>query len=468
MIRDNKIEGYRKELNFYTRNYIIPKMFINRDELLSSENKITRKKILAILEAGIKSVNPYNCVQNTIKIINNEIIIDDVKYNINSYKNIFIIGAGKASIPMVTAIVDIFSDRAQGFVNSLEDDKIGNIICNKSSHPIPDINGENGAKEIFNIAQNAKANDLILCLISGGGSAMMPLPENGISLENKMEITKILLKCGANIYEINAVRKHLSGIKGGKLSKIAYPAQIISLILSDVVGDPLDSIASGPTAPDSTTFNDVFNILNKYNLEDKLPENIKRYLDLKNNETPKKGDKIFENVRNVIIGNNKKALINSSNKAKELGYNTLLLTSFLEGEAREVGIVLMSLAKEILKYNKPIKKPAMILCGGETTVTLKRDGKGGRNQELILGALRDLPENVTIASIGTDGIDGNSNAAGAIADFDVLKVARIKKLNIDEYLKYNNSNSFFKKTNGQIITGVTGTNVADIMVISIE
>lgn len=442
-------------------------MFKNRDRLLSS-NKDSRKKILEVLESAIRGVEPYNCVKENIKIMGNELIIGNERYNLNSFENIYVIGAGKASMQMAKAVVDIFGMRVKGFVNSMENKEIGNIVCNKSSHPIPDKNGERGAKEIYKIAKNAAQNDLILCLISGGGSAMMPLPDKGIKLEDKIEITKLLLKCGANIYEINALRKHLSKIKGGKLAKVAYPAKTISLILSDVVSDSLDSIASGPTSPDTTNFEDAINILKKYELIDKIPKNVRKHLESKKNETPKKGDKIFENVRNIIIGNNKKALIFAERRAKKLGYNTLILTSFLEGEAKEVGIVLMSFAKEILKYNEPVKKPAMLIFGGETTVSLKGGGKGGRNQELALSALAKKPKNVTIASIGTDGIDGNSNAGGAIADDETLNLAKKQNLNIEEYLRNNDSNKFFELTNSLLITGPTGTNVADVVVLAIE
>ena len=443
-------------------------VFKNKKELLTVPNKKSREDILKVFESGIKAVNPYISTKKMIKIKGDKLILDSDIYQLNSFENIYVIGAGKASIQMVRAIFEIFGNRISGYVNSLENKEIGNIICNKSCHPIPDKNGEIGATNIYEIAKNAGKNDLIICLISGGGSAMMPLPENGISLKDKIEVTKLLLECGANINEINAVRKHLSKIKGGKLANIAYPAKTISLILSDVVGDPLDSIASGPTSPDSTTYEDVLQILKKYDIYEKIPKNVIYHIISKKNETPKPGDKIFENVKNIIIANNKIALNEASKKSVQLGYNTMVLTSHLEGEAREVGIMLTGIAKDILKYDEPVKKPAMILCGGETTVNLTGNGKGGRNQELVISALRKLPENVTIASIGTDGIDGNSNSAGAIGDFDVLKISKEKELNIDEFLKNNDSNTFFKKTNGLINTGPTGTNVADIIAVVIK
>ena len=253
-------------------------VFKNKKELLTVPNKKSREDILKVFESGIKAVNPYISTKKMIKIKGDKLILDSDIYQLNSFENIYVIGAGKASIQMVRAIFEIFGNRISGYVNSLENKEIGNIICNKSCHPIPDKNGEIGATNIYEIAKNAGKNDLIICLISGGGSAMMPLPENGISLKDKIEVTKLLLECGANINEINAVRKHLSKIKGGKLANIAYPAKTISLILSDVVGDPLDSIASGPTSPDSTTYEDVLQILKKYDSYEKIPKNVKYHI----------------------------------------------------------------------------------------------------------------------------------------------------------------------------------------------
>jgi glycerate-2-kinase len=445
-------------------------MFINKDELLDVEDNTTRANILTVLQAAVDAVEPYKCVKDTMQVSDDGILtIGADKFILDDFDHIFVIGGGKACVPMAKAVVELLGEHVvEGYLNGLEATKIGKIQCTCASHPIPDDAGKEGAEKMFALAERASAPDLILCLISGGGSALMPLPERGISLQDKMAVTKLLLNSGATIHEINAVRKHLSRLKGGKLARAAYPAKVVSLILSDVVGDPIDSIASGPTAPDPTTYDDVIAILQKYELRDKVPKGVREIIDAKLMETPKPGDKIFENVTNIIIGNNKKAVAAANAKARDLGYNTLILTTFLEGEAREVGITLLSIAREILTYDVPVRKPAMIIAGGETTVTVTGSGFGGRNQELVLSALRKLPRSITVASMGTDGVDGRSSAAGAIGDRYVVEIARAQNLNMNSYLKNNDSYSFFRKVNGLLITGPTGTNVADIALIVVE
>jgi glycerate-2-kinase len=443
-------------------------MFKNKDKLLDMPINNSRKKMLAILEAAISAVDPYQSVVRNVKLEKGVLIIAGQRYKLKDYDNIYVVGMGKAAIPMTKAIIDVLGEKVHGVVNALEGGQMSGVKLNKAGHPIPTEEGCKGSEQILKLAKRATEKDIVLCLISGGGSAMMPLPEDGITLKDKMAVTKLLLECGANIREINAVRKHISKIKGGKLAVEAYPATLVSLIVSDVIGDPLDSIASGPTSPDSTTFADVRAIIKKYELWKKLPASVSKHIKEGKNETPKEGDKAFEKVRNIIIGSNKVAVNAAYSKAEELGYNTLALTTFMEGEAREIGIGLTSVAREVIKYDEPVARPASIILGGETTVTLTGKGHGGRNQELCLSALRKLPPKTTIASIGTDGIDGNSDAAGAIIDQEILEASRDKNLDIEYYLKNNDSNTFFKEAGGLLITGPTGTNVADIMVMLIE
>lgn len=299
----------------------------------------------------------------------------------------------------------------------------------------------------------------------------MPLPAAGIALQDKQNLTEALLKCGATIDEINSVRKHVSELKGGQLAKASYPATLISLILSDVVGDPLDTIASGPTAPDTTTFSDAISILKKYNLwKNSIPESIRKRLEAglrgEMPETPKPGDKVFDKTHNVIIGNNRSIAVAAFQEAKSLGFNPLLLSSMIEGEARQVGIAYAGIMKEILYSNNPIPKPAVVVAGGETTVTVTGSGKGGRNQELVLSASSKIEglKGVAIASIGTDGIDGPTDAAGAIADGQTTKRAYDRGLNAGEFLMNNDSYSLFSKLDDLIFTGLTGTNVNDLAV----
>jgi len=299
----------------------------------------------------------------------------------------------------------------------------------------------------------------------------MPLPRGEISISDKRLITDALLKSGATINEINTVRKHISDFKGGWLAKKAYPATILNLILSDVVGDPLDFIASGPTVPDSTKFSDALNILKKYKLWEKTPESIKKVL-LEGErgiipETPKAGDEAFKNVVNVVIGNNRVAGLAACKHMKASGLNVVLLTATMEGEARHVAKLLASIAHEVSMSSNPVAKPAGIVAGGETTVTVVGKGRGGRNQELALATALKLKglDGVVLASLSTDGVDGPTDAAGAIVDGKTLARAEKTGLNADKFLANNDSCSLFSKLGDLIFTGPTGTNVNDITVI---
>ncbi|MDH7478093.1 MAG: glycerate kinase, partial [Candidatus Bathyarchaeota archaeon] len=345
------------------------------------------------------------------------------------------------------------------------------IELHEASHPIPDDSGVKGTRQMLEIVKKAEKDDLIICLISGGGSSLMPLPRGEITIADKREITDALLKCGATINEINTVRKHISDFKGGWLAKKAYPATILNLILSDVVGDPLDFIASGPTVPDSTTFSDAIKVLKKYGLWERTPASIRKVLlegeKGKIPETPKANDEAFKKVFNVIIGNNRLASQTAQKYLKSEGVSTLLLTATLEGEARHVGTMLASVAREVSASGNPIPKPAGIIAGGETTVTITGKGKGGRNQEIALAAAIKMKsmEGAVLASISTDGVDGPTDAAGAIVDGKTLTRAAKEGLIPEEYLAENNSYNFFSKLEDLIFTGPTGTNVNDISII---
>ncbi|MBI5307295.1 MAG: DUF4147 domain-containing protein, partial [Planctomycetes bacterium] len=323
------------------------------------------------------------------------------------------------------------------------------------------------------LINNAGENDLVFCLISGGGSALFELPCNGITLEELRTTTELLLKCGARIDEINAVRKHISQVKGGRLAKLCR-GEIVSLVLSDVVHDPLDAIASGPTAPDNTIFSDGESILAKYRISHEIPRSVKKHihngLEGRAEETPKKTDAAFHKVHHVIIGNVHIALRASAEKAKALGYYTAIHSSSVEGEAREAAKMFGTIAREVHASVNPAKRPACIIAGGETTVTMQRHGLGGRNQEFTLAAALEIDglENTVILSAGTDGTDGNTDAAGAVADG--LTITRAKDLRIDPeaHLSEHNAYAFFKGLNDLIITGPTKTNVMDIMVLLIR
>jgi hydroxypyruvate reductase len=341
----------------------------------------------------------------------------------------------------------------------------------EASHPIPDRRGVNGAEEIVSLLKrNARSDVLVLCLISGGGSALLPLPVDGVSLADKQRVTKLLLDCGATIAELNAVRKHLSGIKGGQLARAAAPAKVISLILSDVIGDKVDTIASGLTAPDPSTFSDVAAICKKYKIWDKIPQAAREHIESgvsgKISETPKPDDESLATVENIIIGNNALALEVAAGRARRLGFQPLILTSRIEGEAREVGTVFASIAREVQCSQHPLKPPACLLAGGETTVTVRGNGKGGRNQELALSAAISIAEtkNIVVAAIGTDGADGPTDAAGAIVDSS--SISRASKLGLDAtaFLNRNDSYNFHARTGDLLMTGRTGTNVTDLLI----
>jgi len=455
----------------------------NFSELLGNvvlnEDRGARRAILTILEAALYSVDPRMAISNHVRRINNLLLIGNMTFDLDGFERIFVVGGGKAGGAMAEALEEIVGDRlTEGLVNVLRGTKSSfqtrKILLNEAGHPIPDEDGVEGARKIIQLADMAKEKDLVICLISGGGSALMPLPAAGITLQDKQELTESLLKCGATIDEINAVRKHVSGLKGGQLAKAAHPATLVSLILSDVVGDPLDTIASGPTAPDTTTFNDAISVLKKYNLwKNMVPKTVTKWLEAglrgKIPETPKPGDEVFDKTHNVIVGNNRTAALAACQEAKELGFNSLLLSSMVEGEARHVGTTYAGIMKEILDSNNPVPKPAVVIAGGETTVTVTGCGKGGRNQELVLSASLKIEglRGVAIASIGTDGVDGPTDAAGAIADGQTIIRARDKRLDPKEFLMNNDSYHFFSKLGDLIFTGPTGTNVNDLTVMAV-
>ena len=311
----------------------------------------------------------------------------------------------------------------------------------------------------------------MLCLISGGGSALLVAPAEGVTLEDKQAVTRLLLACGADIHEINTIRKHLSRAKGGGLARFAYPATVISLILSDVIGDDLNVIASGPAVPDTSTFEDTRRVLEKYDIQDRVPASVQSRIqqglvgDIE--ETPKIGDAVFQKCYTELVGTNIQALKAAGQQAEELGYQTLILSSTVEGEAREVVKVLTAIGKEVRDSGNPLSAPACILCGGETTVTIRGDGKGGRNQEFALAAALGLDgiENIVVLAGGTDGNDGPTDAAGAMADGRTLARAQAKGLDPLDYLRRNDSYHFFQTLEDLVITGPTLTNVMDVYMI---
>ncbi len=338
------------------------------------------------------------------------------------------------------------------------------IRLNPCGHPVPDERGHDGASEILEIARRAGPRDLLICVISGGASAMLPVPAPPLTLAEKQEVTRGLLRAGANIHELNTVRKHLSAIKGGQLAAAAYPATVLALILSDVIGDDLDVIGSGPTVPDRSTAADALALLNKYHVRTS-PQRLR--------ETPKPGDGAFASVHNLIVGSNRLAMHGAAQEARELGYRTLALSSTIDGETRDIARMHAAIAREVLACGRPVRRPACILSGGETTVNVRGHGMGGRNQEFVLAAAlalesrRESSAGITVFSAGTDGIDGPTPAAGAIAEANTIAAARALGLDPQAYLDDNDSYHFFERTESLVITGPTGTNVMDIRLLLI-
>lgn len=425
-----------------------------------------------IFAAGVAAVDPVAAVQNAVVRQGDTLSVDGVAYNLRQYEHIYVLGAGKAGATMAQGLADVLQDRLTAGAITVKYDHLAPVpnavTLHEAGHPIPDAAGVHGAEAIMRLAQQTGANDLVFCLLSGGGSALSPAPSDGITLEEKQQFTALLLACGASIDEINTLRKHLSRLKGGQLARLVAPARLITLVLSDVVGDRLDVIASGPTVPDASTFADGLAIVARYRLMDQLPPSIRdhlqRGLDGHEPETPKAGEAVFAHHQTVLIGNNRKALQAAGQHALELGYATLLLSSSVQGEAREIARMHAAIAHEIHHSGLPLPPPVCVLAGGETTVTLRGDGKGGRNQEFALAAAMDIAglESVVILSGGTDGTDGPTDVAGAVADGATIARAQALGLNPDDVLERNDSYPFFAALDDLLYTGPTGTNVMDI------
>ena len=345
----------------------------------------------------------------------------------------------------------------------------------EAAHPVPDANSVSGARELCDIASEANEHTLILSLISGGGSALFCLPEEGISLADKQRMTQVLLESGADIREINTVRKHISRVKGGKFARMAYPARLINLILPDVIGDRLDSIASGISVPDATTFAEAAAIIQKYGIDHQVPPSITRFiqagLEGGQADTPKAGDRAFKRVANILLGNNLAACRAAARAGEECGYRTVFLTSSLTGEAREIAHFFAALARDLDQGLTAFERPALLIAGGETTVTIRGDGKGGRNQELALAFLVDLLatspdlERIVFLSGGTDGQDGPTDAAGAVISAGVRERITALELDPGTYLARNDAYRFFEQTGSLLMTGPTGTNVCDLQLL---
>lgn len=384
---------------------------------------------------------------------------------------LLIVGAGKAAASMAQAVEVYYPlSRLEGLVitrygHALPTQKIEVI---EASHPVPDVAGQQATHKLLQCLQDLTQDDLVLCLISGGGSALLVSP-SGVSLEQKADLTKVLLKSGADITDMNTVRKHLSRVKGGQLARAASPAKVVSLIVSDVVGDDLTSIASGPTVPDPSTFADALEILNRYNIaSSEARAHFERGIAGEILETSKPGEALFQNVTNTLVASGQQSLEAIASFFKSQNITPYILSSSITGEAREVAKVHAALARQIVRYGQPFQKPCVLISGGETTVSVRGQGRGGRNGEFALSLALELDglENVYALAADSDGIDGSENNAGAFVTPECLQT--VGKANAKRLLGLNDSYSFFEEAKTLFVTGPTNTNVNDIRIILIR
>lgn len=434
-----------------------------------------RQISIQIFLAGVESVKPKNLISRYVSLDQNNLQIEKFMFNLSELKNIYVIGAGKASSMMAFALESILGNRiTKGHIITKYNHSVPlqYIESSEAGHPVPDESGIRGTEQILEIVRQAEKDDLVICLISGGGSALLTDVPEGCTLEDVKDVNSVLLKSGANINQMNCIRKHLSSVKGGLLSKAAFPARVISLILSDVIGDPLDVIASGPTAPDPTTFGEALSIIKYFQIENEIPKQIYQVLqegfENKRQDTLKEFDEILFNTTNLIIGTNKLALATAKEKAESFGYESQIITNTLEGDVIDVAHYIVNIAQKI-KADKNDRK-ICLLFSGEPTIKVMGNGLGGRNQHLALivsKLLINMPD-VTFLSAGTDGTDGPTDAAGAVVDSLTYWKASNLHLDVEKYISNHDSYNFFKQEGGFVITGPTHTNVMDLMIVLIN
>ncbi len=435
------------------------------------ETKKLKKDALAILRSALQAADPVEAVARHFTVDGDRLRAGRTTYNLARFQRVIVVGAGKASAAMAVAVERALGKRIHaGLINVKYGHlaKLRRVELNECGHPVPDEAGVAGSLRIAAMVEEAGENDLVICLVSGGGSALLPAPAPPVTLAGKQETTKLLLACGATIHEINTVRKHVSSLKGGQLARAAFPATVVTLILSDVIGDNLDVIGSGPTAADSSTFAAALAILRKYAILDRVPQAVRERLEQgaagQIAETPKPGAKELSRTRNLIVGSNRLAVDAARRKAAVLGYRTLVLSTTIQGETRDVAAMHAAIAREVRESGQPLRAPACLISGGETTVTLRGQGKGGRNQEFALAAALEVSglRDVVLLSAGTDGTDGPTDAAGALCDGATVARAREAGHEAVEYLADNNSYAYFDAIGDLIRTGPTNTNVMDV------
>jgi glycerate 2-kinase len=434
-------------------------------EISALERKL-RGDARAILDEALKAADAGNAVRSHLSRSGSRLLAGGVDFDLDRFDRVQLLSIGKAAVSMALAVAEVLGDVVDLKVVVTKEGHAAEMegVAIEAGHPLPNASGEAAAEAIRKLLEGAGERDLIVVALSGGASALLPAPALPVKLADKQQATDLLLRAGANIHQLNAVRKHLSFLKGGQLAKRAWPATTIGLLLSDVLGDPLDVIGSGPTAPDSSTFQDALEVLRKFGLLDRVPASVRERLvsgaqgELA--ETPKAQDEIFGRVHNVIVGSNRLAIEAAAQRAESLGYRTTVLSTCVEGEARDA-------AKFLCDAARPEQGAWCFLAGGETTVTVRGGGKGGRNQELALAAALELAgaKGVAMLSAGTDGTDGPTDAAGAIATGTTIPRANALGMQAEEYLERNDSYPFFEALGDLIKTGPTGTNVMDVQIL---
>jgi len=450
----------------------------------------TRQDAEAIFRAAVARVDPAPMIERAVAVEagpGGPVLVvrageAEARYPLSDFDRIFATGMGKASARMAAGLERALGERLTGGLVAVKEghvEKLSRVRLVEAGHPVPDNRSIAAAAAILGLGASLgtvlTARDLVVVLVSGGGSAILCSPAEGMSLEDKAGTTRLLLASGATINEVNCVRKHLSAVKGGRLAAALAPATVLALVLSDVVGDDLDAIASGPTVPDPTSFADALAIVRRYGIEDRLPAAAAGRLRAGAAglvpDTPKPGDPLFSRTRTILVGSNRLALDAAAAEARARGYRSLVLSSRIIGEAREIGLVFLGIGKDIACSGFPLERPACIVSGGETTVTIRGKGRGGRNQEMALSFLAALGrspkdgESLVFLSGGTDGNDGPTDAAGAFADLALWRAARAAGLDPEAALAENDSWTFFAAAGGLVRTGPTNTNVCDVQVL---
>jgi hydroxypyruvate reductase len=428
----------------------------------------------SILRQALLAADPHRLVRHQLKLRGGVLEAADVRHRLGRGR-VALVAVGKAAVPMARAAEEVLGDRLGEAVavSTASGGGLERVRLLTASHPVPDARGLAAAAAVESLARGLGREDLLLVLLSGGASALLPSPAEGITLEDKARTTALLLRAGATIHETNAVRKHLSRLKGGGLARVAAPARVVTLVLSDVVGDDLSTIASGPTVPDPTTYEDALFVLRSREILDDVPAPVRERLERgargERPETPKPGDGAFRRAVTRVVGSNRLSVEAAAREARRQGLRPLVLTTRLEGEAREAARVLVAVLRECVESSRPAAPPLCLLAGGETTVTVRGDGQGGRNQEIAVAAapcLAGFPVPAVVASLATDGIDGASEAAGGIADdTSAARAASLGLAPAAAFLGASDTRNYLGPLGDLVVTGATGTNVVDVVIL---